>query len=215
MSLLNLQPGESRTLGLASDKYLIIRSSDKHLNIYSDTSERVRLEAGDSLYIADLKWLNIENPHAEPIQAVYQLTKRELVTTQKAVVTFANQLEVSEIQKAVVVSEIQKAVVVSDVQKPVDVSVANSSPSTPDVILPAGVTTQVLAPNLNRKKVLVFAGENNIQNLRIGCNSSVGAGNGGILAPGGNGELETTTGVWCYNPGAEDELVTLIELEQS
>lgn len=90
---------------------------------------------------------------------------------------------------------------------------ANSSPSTPDVSLPAGVTTQVIGPNANRKKVIVFAHEDNIENLRIGGHSSVGAGNGGILAPGGNGELETQTGVWVYNPGAAAEKVTIIELE--
>lgn len=89
----------------------------------------------------------------------------------------------------------------------------NSSPSTPDVSIPAGTTVQVLAPNANRKKAIIFAGESNIENLRIGGHSSVGASNGGILAPGGNGEIESETGVWVYNPGAAAETVTIIELE--
>lgn len=92
---------------------------------------------------------------------------------------------------------------------------ANTSPATSDVSIPATTTTQVLAPSGNRKRVHIFAGETNIENLRIGCHSGVGASDGGILAPGGNGELETTTGVWVYNPGAAAETVTVIDLERT
>ena len=95
----------------------------------------------------------------------------------------------------------------------VTVATPNSSPSNADVTIPAGTTVQVLGANANRKTALVFAGEDNIENLRIGCNSGVGVNSGGILAPGGNGELETETGVWVYNPGVAAEKVTIIELE--
>jgi len=95
----------------------------------------------------------------------------------------------------------------------VTIETANSAPIIADVVCPPGVTTQIMTPNANRKSVTVFAGEFNIENLRIGCHSSVGAANGGILAPGGNGSLDTQTGVWVYNPGAANESVSIIELE--
>lgn len=90
---------------------------------------------------------------------------------------------------------------------------ANSSPITGDVTIPAGTTVLVASPNANRKTVNIFAHEDNLENLRVGCNNSVGANNGGILSPGGNGELSTQTGVWVYNPGAADEKVCIIDLE--
>lgn len=89
----------------------------------------------------------------------------------------------------------------------------NSSPSTPDIAIPAGTTVQVAGANANRKTINIFAGEANIENLRVGCNASVGVNNGGFLAPGGNGEIETRTGVWVYNPGTATETVSIIELE--
>jgi hypothetical protein len=95
----------------------------------------------------------------------------------------------------------------------VTVSNANSSPNTPDVTIPSKTTVQVVGANTNRKKVMVFAGVDNIENLRVGCNSSVGVDNGAILAPGGNGDIETRTGVWVYNPGDNNETVSLIDLE--
>lgn len=94
------------------------------------------------------------------------------------------------------------------------ISYANSSPASADVVIPALTQVQVLAPNANRKSALIFAGEANIYNLRIGCNNTVSATQGGILAAGGNGELETETGIWVYNPAAIDQTVNIIELER-
>jgi hypothetical protein len=94
------------------------------------------------------------------------------------------------------------------------IEVANNSPAQIDVSLPAGVTTQVLTANVNRKSLTFTAGEDNISNLRVGFNNSINANQGAILAPGGSGEFATQTGFWIYNPSAEIETINIIELEK-
>ena len=90
---------------------------------------------------------------------------------------------------------------------------SNSNTDAGDVTIPAGSTVQVIGSNVNRKKLQIFAGENNIQNLRVG-GPLTDATHGAILAPGGNGMLETEAAVYVFNPGAASEKVTLLEMER-
>jgi hypothetical protein len=90
----------------------------------------------------------------------------------------------------------------------------NSSPVNNDVSLPAGQTTQIAPANNNRKKMIIFSDVDNVDILRVGCNSAVSATQGGIIDLGGNGDIETRTGVWIYNPSSATQKVNIIELEQ-
>lgn len=90
---------------------------------------------------------------------------------------------------------------------------SNSNPDAGDVVIPSGQTVQVIGANTKRQKLHIFAGENNIQNLRVG-GPLTDATHGGILAPGGNGVLETEAAIYVFNPGAAPETVSIIEMER-
>lgn len=95
----------------------------------------------------------------------------------------------------------------------VDLEVPNLSNITDDVTLPAGVTTQVLAPNIARRSASISSLPDNDSLLRVGCNDSVSANNGGVLNVGASAHIETQTGVWVYNSGDTTQIVSIVELE--
>ncbi len=82
-----------------------------------------------------------------------------------------------------------------------------------DVTIPPSSVVQVIGSNTNRKKVILFSHETNVEILRVG-DALIGAGRGALLAPAGNGEAETESAVYVFNPGTAAQVVSVMELER-
>lgn len=94
----------------------------------------------------------------------------------------------------------------------------SASPSNPDIELATYGTVAVLAENANRSEVTIYAHADNFNTLKVGCNNSVGSGQGVPLPPGGAITLTARTGVWVFCPHTATETIdknhiSIIEME--
>ena len=101
MKTLTLQANETKRFAVGSTKWLIVRGSQEYLYIRSDSGDRIRVDAGDTLDISSFKELEVFNPHTVVINAVFQLAKQQLKTAPSTKVSIESGLAISEVRSVV------------------------------------------------------------------------------------------------------------------
>lgn len=86
-----------------------------------------------------------------------------------------------------------------------------SIPYTPDVTISGG-TSLILNANPSRKYVHLFSLDTNTTNIRIAPSLRVSENFGAILAPDGNGTIESNLALYAYNPTNDEQEIAIMEI---
>jgi hypothetical protein len=88
----------------------------------------------------------------------------------------------------------------------------NAPKSSADITIGAGLKSQVVLANLQRKKLTIQSLDSNDVNVRVG-DANVSASRGGILAVGGSFETDCTGVFYVFNPSANAVVLAIYEEE--
>lgn len=201
MNVITLQPQEIKRFGVASYKWIILREAQEYVNVNSDNGERIRIDAGDTLEIGDFKELELSNPHATPIRVVYQITKRNLVTTPPAMVKFADSMAISEIRTPVTMRQ-------ETAQRFISRDHLVISPNTKQRLFNASVTRlEAIIQNISEVEAEAMLGDANVSavvGLPVMGDRAAPAG----MTITGGGEL------WAYNNSNTPLKIALMEVHR-
>lgn len=201
MKTLILQPDEIKRIPVGSAKWLVVRESQEFLYVRSDNGERIRVDAGDTLDISQFKEMDVSNPHASTISAVFQLSKQQITVTPPAKVKFAESMAISEVRSVVPVSQqiAQRFVSPDHVKiKPLEkVRLLSAS----------AVRFEAIIQNISETETEAMIGDVNVSavtGLPILGDRKAPAG----MTITGGGEL------WAYNNGNAELKIAVLEVHQ-
>lgn len=201
MSRVILQPGVPKRFAVSKGKWLIVREATEYVLMQNETSAPMRVEAGDKIFIGDLKEIELVNPHVVDIAVVCQFADRDMSVQPNTEVQISTSVAVSEIRNEVATREL----------------VSLNMDSHDHFTIEPNERRRLVVANATRKELMI-SNISDIEGEAMIGGQAVSAVNGWPLVGDRKepGQMILTVGaeVWAFNNGQFPLKLALIEVSQ-